>query len=246
MRETFLIAAASIKNNLRLKAVVVVMVIVVLLCAGILVAALCLLAIAPAMKAESADRATLENFLGLTVFSASLVGLGINMNVFAFQTMTREKARGNVAALLATPLEAGHIWLGKSLAVFLPGLALGEALGLVTLFAVNYIYFVPGIGFLVNPWIILGSLLAVPLVYLSLSLIVHLVGLTGKPATGNVIVQIFLPVFASLMINLGVHHVLDVRSWPFTAAVLGLAAAIGLAALLMRKRLTAERIVLSR
>ena len=80
---------------------------------------------------------------------------------------------------------------------------------------------------------------------LSLSLLVHLIGLTGKPATGNVIVQVFLPVFASTMINLGVHNVLDVTSWSFALVIVGLAVLIGVITALMRPRLTAERIVLS-
>jgi hypothetical protein len=78
-----------------------------------------------------------------------------------------------------------------------------------------------------------------------LSLLAHVIGLTGKSATGNVIVQVFLPVFVSLMINLGVHHVLDAASWSFTLANLGLAAVIGIIAILLRQRLTRERIVLS-
>jgi len=75
---------------------------------------------------------------------------------------------------------------------------------------------------------------------------VHLIGLTGKPATGNVIVQVFLPVFSSLMINLMVHNVLDATSWSFALANLSLAVVIGVIAILLRPRLTAERIVLSR
>ena len=116
------------------------------------------------------DRAALELYLGLIIYSACLMGLGINLNSFAFQSMTREKARGNIESLLATPLRAKEIWLAKSLAVFLPGLVLGVALALVTLVAVNYIYFVPSIGFLVNPWIAVNSFVAAPLVYLLLSL----------------------------------------------------------------------------
>jgi ABC-2 type transport system permease protein len=245
MRDISLITAASIRSNLRQKVIIAVLIAVVALCVIGLVSAMCLLMIAPALKAEAPDRATLETGLSLIVFAACLIGLGVNINVFGFQTMTREKARGNYIALLATPLSANHIWIAKSLAVFLPGLVLGEALALVALLAVNYIYFVPAIDFLLNPWIALSAFVALPLVYLGLSLLVHLIGLSGKPATGNVIVQMFLPVFASLMINLGVHNVLDATSWPFTLANAGLALAIGIIVLFMRPRLTNERIVLS-
>jgi len=117
---------------------------------------------------------------------------------------------------------------------------------LIALLAVNYIYFVPTIGFLFTPWIAISSFVMVPLIYLALSLLAHLIGLTGNPATSNVIVQVFLPVFASLMINLGIHNVLNAASWPFTMASLGLAVVTGIIAILLRPRLTRERIVLSR
>jgi hypothetical protein len=71
------------------------------------------------------------------------------------------------------------------------------------------------------------------------------VGLTGKPATANVIIQVFLPVFVTLMINLIVRNVLDASSWTFTALNLGIAAAIGIIALSLKSRLRNEAIVLS-
>ncbi len=245
MREIALITAATIRNNLRSKITVALLMAVVLICVAGLVIAFSLLMIAPAMEVEIPDRPTVETGLSLIVYTTCLIGLGVNLNAFGFQTMTREKTRGNIEALLATPLKASQIWVAKSFAIFLPGLVLGEVLALISLLAVNFIYFVPVAGFLLNPWIFLSCFVAVPLIYLSLSFLVYLIGLTGKPATGNVIVQVFLPVFTSLMINLGVHHVLDATSWSFALANLGLAGAIGAIAVLLRRRLTSERIVLS-
>lgn len=244
MRELIPIIAASIRNNLRVKTVILLVAVTVIFVIGV-TAIFCIISIEPSMEQLFPDRAALELYLGLIIYSACLMGLGINLNSFAFQSMTREKARGNIESLLATPLRAKEIWLAKSLAVFLPGLVLGVALALVTLVAVNYIYFVPSIGFLVNPWIAVNSFVAAPLVYLLLSLLVHLVGLTGKPVTGNVIAQVFLPVFTSLMINLATHNVINAASWPFTLANLGAAAAIGAIVILLQPRLTRERIVLS-
>lgn len=246
MREIALIAAASMRNNLRSKIAVAILLAVELICIVGVVLALCLLLIAPALETDMPDRTSLQAYLGVVVYAACLVGVGVNLNAFGFHTMTREKSRGNIAALLATPLRASHIWIAKSLAVFLPGLVLGVVFALIALVAVNYVYFVPTTGFLLTPWIVISSFVAL-LIYLGLSLLVHVIGLTGNPATGNAIVQIFLPVFASLMINLGgVHGVMDAASWPFTLANLGLAVVIGIIAMLLRPRLTRERIVLSR
>jgi hypothetical protein len=92
---------------------------------------------------------------------------------------------------------------------------------------------------------ILSSLVAVPLIYLGLSFLAHIIGLAGKPVTANVIVQVFLPVFASAMINLGIRDVLNAATWKFTLANLGVAAVIFLVVALLRPRLTTERVVLS-
>jgi len=246
MRDTGLIIITSVRNNLRLKITLIVYIAVVIICVLGIAIAFCLFFIAPAMDVALPDRANLELYLGLVMYTTCLISLGVNLNSFAFQSMTREKSRGNIESLLATPLKVKDIWIAKSLAVFIPGLVLGEILTLIVLIAVNYIYFVPSIGFLFNFWIAISSFLAVPLIYLCLSLLVHLIGLTGKPATGNVIVQVFLPIIISLMINLMLRHILDATSWPFTLANLGIAAAIAVTVIFLRPRLTRERIVLSR
>jgi ABC-type Na+ efflux pump permease subunit len=246
MREISLITINSIRNNLNSKVLTFVFVSVTLIIVAGLTLFFCLLLITPAMDTSVPDRTQLELYLSLIMYTTCLICLGINLNVFAFQSMTREKSRGNIESLLATPLKVKDIWIAKSLAVFIPGLVLGEVLTLITLVAVNYIYFVPRIGFLFTPWIAVSSFLAVPLIYLCLSLLAHLIGLTGKPVNGNVIVQVFLPVIMTLMINLVLHNVLNAASWPFTVANLGLAAVIVIIIIFFLSRLTRERVVLSR
>ncbi|MFA6772015.1 MAG: hypothetical protein WCS74_05145 [Dehalococcoidales bacterium] len=244
MKNALLLATAGIKTNLRSVSTMVITAVVVLICAAGLVIALCILVIAPEAQSPAPDIDLLKTQLSVAVFGACLIGVGINMNVFT-QTIIKEKSRGNITALLATPLEMGNILAGKSLAVFLPGLAVGTFLGMATLLVVNFIYLVPGVGFLINPWMILSSLVAVPLIYLGLSFLAHIIGLAGKPVTANVIVQVFLPVFTSAMINLGIRDVLNAATWKFTLANLGVAAVIFLVVVLLRPRLTAERVVLS-
>ena len=246
MREIGLIIITSVKNNLRLKVVLIVYITVTIICVLGITIALCLFLIAPEVNKGLPDKSELELYLGLVMYATCFISLGVNLNSIAFQSMTREKSRGNIESLLATPLEIKHIWIAKSIAIFIPGLILGEVLAFIVLIAVNYIYFIPEIGFISNPWLAVTSFLVAPLIYFCLSLLVHLIGLTGKPATGNVIAQVFLPVIVSLMINLMVHGILDAASWPFTVANLGIAAVIGITLFFLRSRLTRERIVLSR
>jgi len=245
MKNIGLLISTSIRNNLRSKVVLIVYVFVTMLCILGITIALCYFLISPEMDKSSPDRSKLELYLGLIMFATCFISLGVNLNSFAFQSITREKSRGIIESLLATPLKTRDVWIAKSLAVFLPGLILGEILTFIVLVVINYIYFVPSIGFVFNPWIAVSSFIVAPLIYLCLSLLYHLIGLTGKPAVGNVIIQVFLPVFTSLMINLAVRYILDITSWSFALANLGAAALIAVIFIFLRSRLNRERMVLS-
>ncbi len=246
MSDIGLLTTTSIGNNLRLKAIGIVFIIVTLVIVALLVILFCVLLIKPAVSTASPDRTDLELYLGLIIYSTCFLTLGINLNSYGFQSMTREKTRGNIESLLATPIKIKDIWIAKGLAIFIPGLIVGEIFTLITLIAVNYIYFIPSIGFIINPWIVVNSFIAAPLVYLCLGLLVYLIGLTGKPATGNIIAQIFLPVMINIVIQLILHtDILNSASWSFTVANIGLASVIIIITLFLQPRLTKEKIVLS-
>lgn len=246
MRSVALVMTFSMKNNFRLTSVAVGSSGVVLICVVGLAVLFGIQFIGPEAGAPVPDRSVLENYLGLVLFTTSFISIGIYASVFAFQSITREKARGSIQALLATPLGVRDIWLGKSLAVFLPGLALSAVLTLAALLAINYIYFIPDMGFIITSWMIVSNFVAVPLVYLALSLLVHMVGLAGRPGTGNAIAQVIMPVMIALMINLAVRDMPSAGSPLFAVILLCVAAVIGIIVLMTRSMLTTERIVLSR
>lgn len=246
MRHTALVMGAAMRTSFRSRAVAAVIAGVALMCVSGLTVLFGTLFIRPEVNKAAPDRSLLENYLGLVLFATSFICIGIYASVFAFQSLTREKERGCIQALLATPATPRDVWLGKSLGVFLPGLAFAVVTTLAAFLGVSCAYFIPDIGFIITPGMIVTSFVAVPLVYLAMTLVVHLVGLTGRPATGNVIAQVFLPVIVSLMINLGVRDMPSAASWLFTVILLGTAAAIGIMVLLLRPKLTAEGITLSR
>jgi len=240
-----LVMNAGIRSNLRLKTTVFIMLPITIICAAGVALIFCLQMIAPAMKAPVPDTAALQNYLGLVVYISGFLGVGITLNSFGFQTLVREKARGNLQSLLATPLRPADIWLGKSLSIFLPGAVFGILMAVMALVIINAAYFLPDMGFLVTPAMLVTSIIAVPLIYLFLGLLVHLVGLTAKASSGNVIAQVFLPVMITLMINLLVRNVMDASSWLFTGVNFGLAVILGIVVFVLRARMTPERIILS-
>lgn len=240
-----IIMQAAIKNSLRMSSVVIVSMGVVFICVIGVAAIFATQFIGPGVNMVTPDQFALGNFLGLILFTTSFISIGIFASVNAFQSLTREKSRGNIQALLATPLAPRDIWLGKSLAVFLPGFVFAVVMTIAAFLVLNFMYFVPKIGFFLTPWMLISNLVAVPLVYLVLMLLVHEIGLVGKPATANIITQIFLPVMIALMINLAVRGVLNAGSWLFTISLVGLALVIGIFVLKLRSTLTVERIILS-
>jgi ABC-type Na+ efflux pump permease subunit len=240
-----LVTAVGIKNNLRMKTALIILLLVTLICIAGVAYIFCLLLITPEVESAAPDVTVLKDYLSLILYTSSLFSIGITLNSLIFQTLVREKARGNLNALLATPLKITDIWIGKTLALFLPGLALGILLTGLSLVIINMIYFVPGIGFLFSLEMALGSLVAVPLMFLFFGMLIHLIGMTGKASTGNVIAQVFLPVIANVMIQLGVRSSIGAGSWQFAALNLGIALLIGIFLLAFRSRLIRENIVLS-
>lgn len=245
MSKIGLVFVAGIKNMFRVKVALILFIPLTLIVVGGMVTLVCLLLIRPEMASASPDRGALEGYISLVLYSAAIISIGVTLNSTLFHTLVKEKARGNLTALLATPLTVSEIWLGKSLALFIPGLVLGILLSALSWLVVNLAYFLPDIGFVFSLEGAVSSLIAVPLIYLFFGMFVHVIGLTSKPATGNVIAQVFLPVIANVMIQIVVRGGMDAGSWQFMAMNLGLAVAIGGLVLGVKSRVTPERIVIS-
>jgi len=138
MNNIALVMQAAVKTSLRLRSVVILSAGVVLIC---VIGAIVLLAtqtIRPEMNAVTPDRSALESYLSLILYTTSFLSIGVYASVLAFQSMIREKSRGNIQALLATPVNPGDIWLGKSLGVFLPGLVFASMMTLAAFLVINY------------------------------------------------------------------------------------------------------------
>ena len=216
--------------------------------------------IAPTLAGEL-DPDMLSGYLVLLTYGAVLVATGLNLNVFTAQPMIRDKKKHILESVLATPISVRKVWVSRTLAVYFPGLCMGTAAGLVSLgiWKAQIAGFVPVAGgrhaaglLTIDPALaalggagIVSAFLIVPIVYLTLALLVQLVGLSTNPVTGNVIAQVSLQAVAISMVNLGVHRIVEPGSTLFVAIHLGTAAAAGVVVLLTLRLLTKERVVLS-
>ncbi|MDD4923226.1 MAG: ABC transporter permease subunit [Dehalococcoidales bacterium] len=245
MSNTLLVMKFAIKNQLRMISTAIITLTIIFICVAGTIVILAALILNPEMEKAVPDMSVLENAIGLTLFCASFISIGIYASVFSYQSLVREKAGGNIQALLATPISTKEMWLGKSLAVFLPGLIFNFIMTVAAFLVLNIIYFAGDTGFVFTPWMFVSNLLAVPLLYLAVTMFVHIIGLVGKPVTANVIGQIFLPVMANVMIQLAVRSSLGASSWLFAIILLGTTAVTVIGISLLVRNLTAEKIMFS-
>ena len=245
MSNIALVMKFAIKNQLRMISTTVITLTITFICVAGVIAIVAALLLNPEMEKTVPDMSVLENAMGIILFCASFISIGIYSSVFSYQSLVREKAGGNIQALLATPISTKGMWLGKSLAVFLPGLIFTVIMSIVAFIVLNLIYFSGDTGFIFTSWMFISNLLAVPLLYFAVTLFVHIIGLVGKPVTANVIGQIFLPVMANVMIQLAVRSSLGAGSWLFAVILLGTTVIIVIGMFPAYRNMTTERIILS-
>jgi len=193
---------------------------------AIITVAACLIIIIVLRKQEwpgkEIARPIFEMIIGLITYFMPLSVLMSFIWAFSNLTVVKEKADGNIESLLATPLSPREIWIGKSMAIFLPGFGISAASTLAIILSVNFMAIVPAIGsfILPVPSVLIGFLIN-PLLFLALLLFIVLFSLANNPEIA--IAPSFLIGFGLMIgIPLGVATgAFNLASWPFLLWCLG-------------------------
>ena len=194
----------------------------------------------------SEARPMLVLFIGLVVYFLPLAILLAFIWTFANLPVTKEKANGNIEALMATPLSPQALWLGKSFAVFLPAYIISIIASVVVVMVVNLSAILPGTGGLVlpAPTLVLGFVVN-PLLFFTLLLFMILFSLANNPEIA--LAPSFILGFGLMMgipIGMGLGT-FDISSWNFTLwYLLGTAVLLSVVLSLIRL-LKRQNIVLS-
>lgn len=131
---------------------------------------------------EAAAAPGLELITGLIAYFMPLLVLITFIWSFATLPITKEKVNGNIECLLATPLTPRSLWLGKCLAVFLPGYVISAIAALLVLLAVNLFAINPAAGHFVMPApALLTGFIINPLLFFGLLAFIVLFSLAGSP-----------------------------------------------------------------
>jgi ABC-2 type transport system permease protein len=189
----------------------------------------------------------LEPIIGFTVYLATMLPFITVIWAFGATLATKEKSTGNLETLLATPLSPLTIWLGKSLAIFLPAFALSIASALIAVVAMNVAASIlqNTAVFVFPPPVLVTGFLVNPLLFFGLTSLTIILAFTHDPDVG--IVPSF-PIGFGLMtgVPLGVAvGVIDLAAWSFVLYDLCGAILLWAAVLYLSRFLTKEKIVLS-
>ena len=191
-------------------------------------------------------RPLLELFMGLAVNYVPLIVLFTCMATWATDPIAKEKAKGPIESLLATPLTARAVWIGKSLAIFLPAYIIGLITTLIIILAMNFASILPATGHLVLPLPeALASFLFLPLLMFALISLGVIFSLITNPVIGQTIVIFVGVLMLQLVGQVGGRIWWLLASWDYALYNLAGAALLGMIAFYLSRSLSKEKIILS-
>jgi len=193
-----------------------------------------------------AARPILEIIISVTAYFLPVFVLISFIWSFASLPLVKEKVSGVITSLLATPLTAGEILLGKSLNIFLPGFVISTISTSIVLLTINFTAIRPATGDIILPIpsLIIGLIIN-PLLFFGLTLLIVLLSLADNPDIA--IAPSFVIGFGLMMgIPLGLATgKIDLVSWSFTMWYLIGVIVFWIVILCFLPLLTKEKIILS-
>jgi len=199
----------------------------------------------PGLAWEEAE-SMLELFMGLAVNYVPLIVLFSCMATWATDPIAKEKAKGPIESLLATPLTARAVWIGKSLAIFLPAYIIGLIATVIVILAINFASILPATGHFVLPLPeALTSFLFLPSLMFAIISLGILFSLITNPVIGQTIIIFIGVVLLQVVGQVGGRILWLLASWDYALYNLAGAALLGIIAFYLSRSLSKERIILS-
>jgi len=188
----------------------------------------------------------LELCIGLAANYVPLIVLFSCMATWATDPIAKEKAKGPIESLLATPLTARGVWIGKSLAIFLPAYIIGLSATLIVILTMNLAAILPTTGHFVLPLAAaFTSFLFLPLFMLALVMVGIIFSLITNPVIGQTIIIFVGVVLMQVVGQVGGRILWLLTSWDYALYNLAGAVLLGMIAFSLSRSLTKEKIILS-
>jgi len=191
-------------------------------------------------------RPILELIIGLMSFFIPLIIMMIFIWGFSGLQLISEKTKGIISSLIAANITPRQLWIGKSLAIFIPGYLISIISTATVILSINLSVIVPASGSFIFPLpLFLMSLVWDPLLLLGTLLSIILFSLAGNPDIA--IAPSFIVGFGLMMgVPIGMTTGwIDLVSWDFSLWFLAGTAVVWIAVIILTRFLTRENIILS-
>jgi ABC-2 type transport system permease protein len=198
------------------------------------------------LESQGADRAAMitstQSYLKNVISMLPLTLSMLFCTYLSAYAIVLEKAKRTLESLLATPASLRQVWIGKSLAVALPSIAITYLVLVLLVLVSNFMIVDPKLDTFVLPGILplITGLIVVPLVTFSVVSIVSIFQLTmSNPRLAN---MFFMIVFFAFYFMSATGFS---ASWDLSLIYLVILAGLIIVALVALRFLTKERVVLS-
>lgn len=187
-------------------------------------------------------RLAIQSFSNGIVSTLPLVLTMLFCSFLAGYSIIMDKAKRTLESLLATPLSLRQIWLGKSLAVALPGIAITLLILLLALLVLNLVFIIPIVGSFIIPSalsFVTGLIIIPAMAFLIVLAVSFLQLIMTNPRIAN---------FAYIAVFLGIYLVTITgltASWDVSFIYLMVTVVLAVITLFLSRFLTKERVILS-
>ncbi len=184
----------------------------------------------------------IKSFLNGVAYTLPLVLSMLFCSFLSAYSVIMDKAKRTLESLLATPLSLRQIWIGKSLAVALPGIVVTLVILFLALVVLNIVFIAPTVGGFIMPSVLslVTALIIVPVMVFLVVLIVSFLQLImANPRIANfAYMAFFLGIYMSTITELA-------KSWDFSLIYLMITLLLTVVTLFLARFLTKEKVVLS-
>jgi ABC-2 type transport system permease protein len=184
-------------------------------------------------------------FLNIVAYTLPMMYSIFICTIFANYSVVLDKAKRNIESLMATPVSIRQIWVGKSLAITLPSLAIGLAISIIVYVIINIGFVVPKAHLFVVPsaLAIVSVFILIPLSLFSVVMIVTEIQLTiTNPRIASLV---FTGIFILLIFSINALGGLGLSVGYYALIYVGVIVLCALIALILARSLTKEKVLLS-
>ena len=166
-------------------------------------------------------------------------------SIFANYSVVLDKAKRNIESLMATPVSINQIWIGKSLAVALPSVAVGLSISVVAYVIMNFGFVIPKTGSFVFPDApaIVSALVIVPVLAFSVvTVVIYIQLIITNPRIASIV---FTVIYVSLILGINALGGMGVSINFFPLMYLGIIVFCAAVSFVLSFSLTKEKVLLS-